>query len=853
MEYNFTEIEKKWQRYWSENGTFKVDHHSEKPKFYVLDMFPYPSGSGLHVGHPLGYIASDIYARYKRLKGFNVLHPMGYDAFGLPAEQYALQTGQHPAVTTENNIARYREQLDKIGFSYDWDREVRTSSPDFYKWTQWIFIQLYNSWYNNDSKKAESIDALVQVFEKQGNAGVNASCSETPEFDAAAWAAMDEKEQQATLLNYRLAYLSETMVNWCPGLGTVLANEEVKDGLSERGDYPVERKLMQQWSLRITAYAQRLLDGLETIDWSDSLKEIQRNWIGRSQGAYVRFKVAESDIELPVFTTRPDTIFGVTFMVIAPEHELVDTLTIPEQKAEVEVYVTTAKGRSERDRMADVKKVTGVFTGSYVTHPFTGDKIPVWIGDYVLMGYGTGAVMSVPSGDQRDWDFASNFGLAIPAVIEGTDVSEGANEDKGGVLMNSDFLNGMKVKQAISAMITRMVEMGIGERQVNYKLRDAIFSRQRYWGEPFPVYYKNDIPHMITNADLPVILPDVDQYKPTETGEPPLARADNWKPADGERYEYNTMPGWAGSSWYYLRYMDPHNEDAFVSKEALEYWGNVDLYMGGAEHATGHLLYIRFWTKFLHDKGYLPFDEPAQKLINQGMIQAEDGQKMSKRLGNVVNPDEVVERYGADSLRLHEMFLGPIEQSKPWNTKGIDGVVKFLKKFWRLYHDAEGNFDVSDDAAGKEELKALHELIRKVEDDNERFSFNTLVSAFMVCVNKLTDLKCNKREILAQLPILICPHAPHICEELWSLLGNDSSITYATFPTFNAAYLVEDTIQYPVSFNGKMRFKIELGAELSKEEVEAAVMSDERSAQWLEGNAPKRVIVVPKRIVNIVV
>lgn len=936
MEYDFRAIETKWQQYWRENGTFKADHNSDKPKYYVLDMFPYPSGSGLHVGHPLGYIASDIYARYKRLKGFNVLHPMGYDAFGLPAEQHAIATGQHPAVSTNKNLERYREQLDLIGFSFDWDREVRTNDPSYYKWTQWIFMQLFDSWYNNKSNKAEPIGSLVDAFGREGNGLVDANCSETAPFTAEEWNAKSEKEQQTILLNYRLAYLSETMVNWCPELGTVLANEEVKDGLSERGGHPVVRKEMKQWSLRITAYAQRLLDGLDGIDWTDSLKEMQRNWIGRSQGASLFFQVKDSDHNIEVFTTRPDTIFGATFMVLAPENPMVADLTTAEHREAVEAYVEEAANRSERDRMADVKRITGAFTGSYALHPFTNESVPVWIGDYVLAGYGTGAVMAVPAGDQRDWDFATHFGLPIIPVIEGQDVSEKAEDRKDGKMINSDFLNGLEVPEAIKAAVARMEEKGLGNGQVNYRLRDAIFSRQRYWGEPIPVYYKDEMPYMLEESELPLELPEVDKYLPTEDGDPPLRRARNWVNKDGYPLETNTMPGWAGSSWYYLRYLDANNSDRFASEEAVNYWKQVDLYMGGAEHATGHLLYVRFWTKFLHDLGHLPFDEPAKKLINQGMIQGVSAlvyrvketntficknrigseltpdeqklagmevvdqdsvtelhaevslftnesmdiegfkawraefagasfimgkgeiicgtrvEKMSKRWYNAVVPDDLVTRYGADALRLHEMFLGPIEMHKPWNTKGIEGVSKFLKKLWRLYHDSNYEVSISEEEPNKAEYKSLHKLIQKVQDDNERFSFNTSVSSFMVCVNELTELKCNKRAILDQLPLLIGPHAPHIAEELWRLLGHTESMTHASFPVFNPEYLVEDSFAYPVSFNGKMRFKMEVSASASKEEVEQLVLEAEESQKWLEGKEPRKVIVVPKRIVNIV-
>lgn len=941
MQYHPEKIEKKWQQYWAENKTFRVENDSPKPKFYVLDMFPYPSGAGLHVGHPLGYIASDVYARYKRLKGFNVLHPMGYDSFGLPAEQYAIQTGTHPAITTVKNIDTFRRQMDNIGFSFDWDREVRTSDPSYYKWTQWIFLQLFDAWYCKNTDEARPIARLVKEFEQFGNKDVNAHCDEAPLFSADEWNSWDEAKQQTILLNYRIAYLSEAFVNWCPALGTVLANDEVKDGVSERGGYPVERKLMKQWSMRITAYSQRLLDGLEDLDWSESLKEQQRNWIGRSEGAMIRFEVRgqrseqdgsnltaqTSNLQIEVFTTRPDTIFGVTFMTLAPEHELVAQITTPEQKAEIEAYIQKAKAKSERERMADVKTVSGAFTGAYAVHPFSGEPIPIWIGDYVLAGYGTGAVMAVPSGDQRDWNFAKHFGIPIPAVIEGSNLEEEANESKDGILMNSDFLNGMKVKDAIRAAIAKLEEKGIGKGKINYRQRDAVFGRQRYWGEPIPIYYKDGVPYPINK--LPLELPEVEKYLPTEAGDPPLGNAENWNwdpekdaiVANGEGYpiELSTMPGWAGSSWYYLRYMDAQNDDAFVGEEAIKYWGNVDYYAGGAEHATGHLLYVRFWTKFLKDLGYLPFDEPAKKLVNQGMIQGrsnfvyrdkasgkfvsnglkndydtaalhvdvnivnndeldieafrnwreeykdaefilEDGkyicgweiEKMSKSKWNVQSPDDICERYGADTLRLYEMFLGPLEDAKPWNTNGIEGVYRFLKKFWNLFYNGD-TFSVSDDEPTKKELKALHATIKKVQEDIERLSFNTCVSQFMICVNELTDLKCNKRAILEPLTVVISTYAPHICEELWSSLGHAESITFTEYPAFNESYLVEDSISYPISFNGKTRLNLELPATMGKEEVEQYVLANEEVQQRLEGATPKKVIVVPKRIVNIVV
>ncbi|MGD1846418.1 MAG: leucine--tRNA ligase [Salibacteraceae bacterium] len=852
MEYNFKEIEARWQKYWSENHTYRAENQSDRPKYYVLDMFPYPSGKGLHVGHPLGYIASDIYSRYKRMKGFNVLHPMGYDAFGLPAEQYAVETGQHPAVTTEANIKRYREQLDRIGFSFDWSREVRTSDPKFYRWTQWIFMQLFQSWYNQEADRAESIDTLVQHLQARGTENLKAATDSEKQFSASEWAAMSEKEQQHIFLDYRLAFLSETLVNWCPALGTVLANEEVKDGLSERGNYPVVRKQMQQWSLRITAYADRLLQGLETIDWPDPLKEIQRNWIGRSEGASIHFGVKNHDHSIEIFTTRPDTIFGATFMVLAPEHELVNTITTDAQRAEVEAYVDFAAKRSEKDRMADVKSVTGAFTGAFAMNPITGEPVPIWISDYVLISYGTGAIMAVPSGDQRDWNFARHFELPIVPVIEGQDVSEGADERKDGVLINSGFLDGKMVKEAIAAILDKIETDNLGQRKVNFRIRDAIFSRQRYWGEPFPVYFKDGVPVLMKEDQLPLELPEVDKFQPTEDGDPPLARSASWKTEDGDPIEASTMPGWAGSSWYYLRYMDPENDNAIIDPKVADYWGQVDLYMGGAEHATGHLLYIRFWTKFLKDRGFLNIEEPAQKLINQGMILAEDGQKMSKRYNNVVNPDDICEAYGADTLRLHEMFLGPIEQSKPWNTKGIEGVHRFLRKLWRLFVQ-DGQLVISEEAANDKELKALHQAIKRITEDVERFSFNTPVSHFMVCVNELTDLKCNKRAILEPLVLLLAPYAPHIAEELWRQMGHSESLTHEAYPMLEVKYLIENSISYPVSFNGKMRFKIELPADMGKDDIEKAVLADENAARWLDGKTPRKVIVVPKRIVNVVV
>ena len=853
MPYDFNKIETRWRGYWSDHKTFKADNTSSKPKYYVLDMFPYPSGQGLHVGHPLGYIASDIYSRYKRLKGFNVLHPMGYDAFGLPAEQYAIQTGQHPAITTAKNIKRYREQMDLLGFSYDWDREVQTCAPAYYKWTQWIFISLFNSWFNKVTQKAEPIEFLHKILEEKGTKGLNAACSEELDISPETWCGMSEKEQQETLLNYRLAFISETAVNWCPKLGTVLANEEVKEGLSERGGYPVERKKMKQWSLRITAYADRLLEGLDGIEWSDALKDMQRNWIGRSEGAMMQFPIEGVEENIEVFTTRPDTVFGATFMVIAPEHELVDAITTLEQKQEVQAYIEVAKNRSERDRMSEVKKVTGVFSGAYAINPLNEEKIPVWIADYVLASYGTGAIMAVPSGDQRDWNFATHFNLPIIPVVSDSDCSQSANENKDGVMINSGILNGLTIPKAIQTIIGELKTRGMGQPRINYKLRDAVFSRQRYWGEPFPIYYKDGVPYPLEESDLPLELPEVDKYLPTETGDPPLARANKWETKEGYPLDRNTMPGWAGSSWYYLRYMDATNKDEFISEKAVNYWQNIDLYLGGAEHATGHLLYFRFWTKFLFDRGYLPFEEPAKKLVNQGMILGEGGEKMSKSKGNVINPDDLVEKYGADTLRMYEMFLGPLEQPKPWDTNGIEGVHKFLVKLWRLYHSDNDQFSVSGGEPSVEELKVIHKTIKKIESDIERLSFNTSISAFMICVNELLELKCNNRSILHNLAIIVSPFAPHIAEELWALMGNDQSISYSPFPSYDEQYLVEDVFSYPVSFNGKMRFKLDLSTSLSKEEVEKEVLAHESSLKWLDGKPPKRVIVVEKRIVNIVV
>jgi leucyl-tRNA synthetase len=924
MDYNFQDIEPKWRKFWAENKTFSTNENNQKPKFYVLDMFPYPSGAGLHVGHPLGYIASDIYARYKRLKGFNVLHPMGYDSFGLPAEQYAIQTGQHPRITTEENVARYRDQLDKIGFSFDWDREVRTSSPDYYKWTQWIFKQLFNAYYDSAEDKAKSIESLVHVFNSNGNGSVAAIHDCEEKFTGAEWQAFDEVKKEGILQNYRLAYLADSWVNWCPKLGTVLANDEVVNGLSERGGYPVEQKLMRQWSMRIKAYAERLLTGLNDLDWTDSIKDQQRNWIGKSQGASVKFDVENFNEKIEVFTTRPDTIFGVSFMVLAPEHPFVNQITTEEFKKDIEEYKLQASLKSERDRQADVKNISGQFTGAYAIHPFSKERIPVWIGDYVLASYGTGAVMAVPCGDQRDWDFAKHFSLEIKNIFENIDVSESAYTEKEANIANSDFLNGLPIKKALKLAIHKIQEAGLGEGQTNYRLRDAVFSRQRYWGEPFPVYYKDNVPYLVDDKSLPITLPDVDKYLPTEDGEPPLARAEKeaWNHFEGDRMEFNTMPGWAGSSWYFLRYLDPKNENEFVSKEKVDYWGNVDLYIGGSEHATGHLLYARFWTKFLYDLDLIPFEEPFQKMINQGMILGrssfvyrdnetselvssskkegrnctpihvdismvdndildveafkkwrpefgssvfvlEDNgtylcghevEKMSKSKFNVQTPDELVEKFGADTLRMYEMFLGPLEQSKPWDTKGINGVHNFLRKTWRLFHDQDNNLVLSDEAPTKEALKSLHRTIKKLEDDLERFSFNTGVSNFMICVNELGEQKCNNKQILKDLVILLSSYAPHICEELWVKLGNEpGSLSYANFPAFDPSHLIEATVSYPVSFNGKMRFTIDLERTLNPKEVESEVLGLEQTQKYLEGKSPKKVIVVPGKIVNIVI
>ncbi|MDD6110757.1 MAG: leucine--tRNA ligase [Prevotellaceae bacterium] len=948
MEYNFREIEKKWRQVWVDQQTYKVKEDKDKQKFYVLNMFPYPSGAGLHVGHPLGYIASDIFARYKRLQGYNVLNPMGYDAYGLPAEQYAIQTGQHPAITTVNNINRYREQLDKIGFCFDWDREVRTCDPDYYHWTQWAFEKMFNSYYDNNLQKAQPIENLIAHFEDNGTLGMNVACSEELIFSARDWKSMNEKEQQKTLMNYRIAYLGETMVNWCAGLGTVLANDEVVDGVSVRGGYPVVQKKMRQWCLRVSAYAQRLLDGLDTIDWTESLKETQRNWIGRSEGTEMEFKVKDSDVKFTIFTTRADTIFGVTFMVLAPESELVDQLTTDDQRAAVEEYITYVKKRTERDRISD-HKVTGVFSGSYAINPFTGESIPVWISEYVLAGYGTGAIMAVPAHDSRDYAFAKHFNLPIIPLIQGADVSEQSFDAKEGIVENSPksgvealngfSLNGLTVKEAIAATKKFVTENNLGRVKVNYRLRDAIFSRQRYWGEPFPVYYKDEMPYMIPKEKLPLLLPEIDEYKPTETGEPPLGRAKIWawdtvkeevvdkSLIDNKTIfplELNTMPGFAGSSAYYLRYMDPKNDKALVGKDADEYWRSVDLYVGGTEHATGHLIYSRFWNKFLYDSGYSCADEPFQKLVNQGMIQGrsnfvyrineegkdhptfvslglkdnydvtpihvdvnivkadqldieafkawrpeyenaefilEDGkyicgwaiEKMSKSMFNVVNPDMIVEKYGADTLRLYEMFLGPVEQSKPWDTNGIDGCHRFLKKLWALFYSRDDQFLPNDEEATPEQLKSVHKLIKKVSHDIETFSYNTSISAFMICVGELGQLKCRNRELLKDLVVLIAPFAPHIAEELWHALGEQTSVCDAQWPKFDESYLVESSIQLTVSFNGKARFQMQFAADADNKTIEKAVLADEKSAKYIGDKKVVKVIIVPKKIVNVVI
>ena len=922
MDYRHKDIEQRWQQYWKENKTYKTEINPEKPKFYVLDMFPYPSGAGLHVGHPLGYIASDIFARYKRLRGFNVLHPMGYDAYGLPAEQYAIQTGQHPEVTTRENIARYRGQLDRIGFCYDWDREIRTCDPEYYKWTQWAFIEMFNHYFNTTENKARPVSELVEHFEKYGSEGINAAMSKTLTFTAEEWNAMDEKQKSDTLMNYRIAYLGNTMVNWCPKLGTVLANDEVSEGLSIRGGYPVEQKLMWQWCLRVSAYAPRLLDDLEKLDWSDSIKETQRNWIGRSEGAEMQFKIKDSDVEMTIFTTRADTVFGVTFMVLAPESKYVDMVTTPEQKEAVEAYRNEIKHKTERERMID-KKVSGVFTGSYAINPLSGKEIPVYVSDYVLAGYGTGAIMAVPAHDSRDYAFARHFDLPVIPLIEGADVSEESFDAKEGKMINSKGpeldLNGMEVKDAIAATKKFIEEKGIGKVKVNYRLRDAIFSRQRYWGEPSPVYYKDGVPHMLDEKNLPLLLPEIDKYLPTETGEPPLGRARDWQTPEGYPLELNTMPGFAGSSAYYLRYMDPRNDSALVGKDANEYWRNVDLYVGGTEHATGHLIYSRFWNKFLYDLGKVCENEPFRKLINQGMIQGrsnfvfrtkdtntfvsynlrkdydvtpihvdvnivsndvldvdkfrmwrpeyadaefilEDGkyvcgyavEKMSKSMFNVVNPDDIVERYGADTLRLYEMFLGPVEQSKPWDTNGIDGVNRFIKKLWNLFYKGD-QLLVNNEKPAAESLKSIHKLIKKVTADIENFSYNTSVSAFMICVNELSSQNCHSREVLSDLVVLIAPFAPHVAEELWHAIGNDTSVCDAQWPAWNEEYLKEANVNYAVSFNGKARFNISVPAGMPGNEVEALAVNHENSAKWLEGKTIRKVIVVPNKIVNIVV
>ena len=914
MEYNFREIEAKWQQEWKERGVYRVDVDASRPKFYVLDMFPYPSGAGLHVGHPLGYIASDIYSRYKRLCGYNVLHPMGYDAFGLPAEQYAIQTGQHPAVTTEKNIARYREQLDKIGFSYDWEREVRTCEPEYYKWTQWAFLKMFEHYYNRTEQKAKPISELVAHFETSGTEGVDAACTTELSFTAQEWAAKSEEEKEQILQNYRLAFRADTMVNWCPQLGTVLANDEVKDGLSVRGGFPVEQKRMKQWLLRVTAYAQRMLDGLDSLEWSESLKEIQRNWIGRSEGAQVFFDAEMADgstRKLEIFTTRPDTIFGVTFMVVAPEHEWLADMTTAEQKAAVEEYIEQTKKRSERERIAETKRVSGVFTGAYATNPFTGKRIPIYASDYVLAGYGTGAIMAVPAHDSRDYAFARHFGLDIVPVVEGGDLSVASYDAKEGAMINSDFLNGTDVKEAIYKMFEEVEKRGLGKRLVNYRLRDAIFSRQRYWGEPFPIRYDGDIARPLSEEELPLCLPPIKDFGPTEQGEPPLARVEGWE------YELSTMPGFAGSSAYYLRYMDPRNNEALVSKEANEYWRNVDLYIGGIEHATGHLMYSRFWNMFLYDLGYVCESEPFKKLVNQGMIQGrsnfvyrivgtnqfvslglrdqyqtqeihvdvnivkndildleafrawrpefadaefilENGQyicgwaveKMSKSMYNVVNPDFIVEQYGADTLRMYEMFLGPLEQSKPWDTNGIDGVHKFLKRFWRMFHTRTGEWALNDEQPTEKELKTLHKTIKKIREDIENFSFNTSISAFMICLNELGA--CHKREVLEPLTILIAPFAPHIAEELWEVMGHAETIFDAAYPEFNEEHLVESAFEYPVMMNGKLRFKQNYPLAMTPAEIQADIVTTEGAQKWLEGKAPKKIIVVPGKIINIV-
>ncbi len=919
MDYRFDLIEPKWQDKWREDKVYSVEVDTSKPKYYVLDMFPYPSGAGLHVGHPLGYIASDIFSRYKRLKGFNVLHPMGYDAFGLPAEQYAIQTGQHPAKTTEENTARYREQLDRIGFSYDWEREVRTCDPDYYKWTQWVFLKMFDSYYDNSKNKAQHISKLISQFEANGSVGLDVAQTKELVFSAKEWGEMTEKEQQEVLHNYRLAFRADTMVNWCEALGTVLANDEVKDGLSERGGHPVVQRVMKQWSLRVTAYADRLLRGLDNLQWSDSLKEIQRNWIGYSEGASLFFALKDSDQQLEVFTTRADTLFGVTFMVIAPEHPALSMITTGEQAAEVEAYVTETKKRSERERMTDAKRVSGVFTGGYAIHPFSGQEIPVYISDYVLISYGTGAIMAVPAHDSRDWAFATHFNLPIIPVVEGGDVTQGSYDAKEGKMINSELLNGLEVKAAIKRMISEIESCGIGSKRVNYRLRDAIFSRQRYWGEPFPIYYKDDVACPLSEDKLPLTLPDLEDFTAATSGEPPLSLAKGWHTEEGYPYELSTMPGFAGSSAYYLRYMDSKNSEALVGKEANEYWQSVDLYVGGIEHATGHLIYSRFWNKFLYDFGYVCDSEPFKKLVNQGMIQGrsnyvyrqkgtntfvskgligdydtqeihvdvnivkndildieafrkwraeyadcefifEDGkyicgwgiEKMSKSMHNVVNPDYIIERYGADTLRMYEMFLGPLEQSKPWDTNGIDGVSKFIRKYWKLFFNSNNEFELSDAEPTAQELKILHKSIKKVESDIENFSFNTSVSAFMICVNELGSLKCNKRAILKPLTIILSPYIPHVTEELWSLMGEAGSICDAIFPAYCENYLVESEVEYPVSFNGKVRFKQAFAADAQPADIEEVIRASEQTEKYLNGASIKKVIVVKGRIINVV-
>lgn len=926
MDYNFREIEAKWRKYWVANETYKVKEDQSKPKYYVLDMFPYPSGAGLHVGHPLGYIASDIYSRFKRLQGFNVLHPMGYDAYGLPAEQYAIQTGQHPEITTERNIARYREQLDKIGFCYDWDREVRTSDPHYYKWTQWTFIKMFNSYYDNDKDKACPIEDLVKRFETQGSKGLNAAYTEKLLFSAEEWNAYSEKEQQQVLMNYRIAYLGDTMVNWCPKLGTVLANDEVSEGVSVRGGYPVVQRLMRQWCLRVSAYADRLLKELDDLDWTDALKETQKNWIGRSEGAEMVFKKKDSDFDFTVFTTRADTIFGVTFVVLAPESELVEEMTTDEHRAEVEAYLNKTKSRTERERLAD-RRVTGVFSGSYAINPITHQPIPVWISDYVLAGYGTGAIMAVPAHDSRDYAFAKHFDLPIIPLVEGADISEESFDAKEGRMINSPStdlhselnLNGLQIKDAIAKTKQFIEEKGIGQVKVNFRLRDAIFSRQRYWGEPFPIYYKDGMPYALSESELPLKLPEIDNFLPTEEGNPPLGHAKDWQTAEGYPLELNTMPGFAGSSAYYLRYMDPHNDECLVSEQANQYWRNVDLYIGGTEHATGHLIYSRFWNKFLFDCGLVCEQEPFKKLVNQGMIQGRSNfvyrikdtntfvslnlkdnydvtpihvdvnivhndqldieafrnwipeykdaefilenekyicgwaiEKMSKSMFNVVNPDDIIENYGADTLRLYEMFLGPLEQSKPWDTNGIDGVYRFMKRLWGLCYSPSGEWLVEEGEPSAEALKSLHKLIKKISSDIEHFSFNTCVSAFMICVNELYQMKCNNKAIIEDLLVLIAPFTPHIAEELWHILGKTGTILDAQWPLLNEAYLIEDVLTYSISFNGKARFTVDVPADITKEELEQLALNHEQSAKWLNGKKPKRIIVVPKKLVNIV-